>query len=603
LNNEQRIRLGIGIGAGILGGVVYALVLNQMGMFASITEIFRLRADLFGWAVHLVISGVIGGIYGLIFVPSTGPARFSDGLANGTLYGIIWWSLGALTLASFLRTGQPAWTMAAAVDAYPALIGHILYGLVLSLTYQVIALPLIERLPLAREGVAIKHRVIILGGGFGGIAAAMEWEKRLRRHPEIAVTLISDSNYSLFTPMLAEAAAGSLEPAHISSSVRSFFKRVQFRRAAVTAIDLEANNVTLKTCDECKPISLPFDQILVAMGSISYDFGLPGIAQYAYTLKTLQDAILLRDHVITLLELADAAEEGVPPGLLTFVVAGGGFSGMEIVAELFDFVHHALPYYPRIKATDTRFILVHSGAGVLPELSSSLGEYALQKLSGRGIEFLLNTRVAGCTANSVLIKDKEPITAQTLVWTTGNKVHPVVSALDVAKDGQRLKTDPTLRSTSHPALWAVGDCAANPAPDGKLYAPTAQNASRSGKKAADNMFAVMHGRPAEPFVFKPLGLLVVLGQRTAAAEIGSQKFSGLLAWLLWRGIYLSKLPGLEKKVRVLIDWVVEFFFPRDLVLTQRVSAPDRVDPMPERAQSIPTPTIQNEAAKPTVNPS
>ncbi len=571
----RRRAIWLGAVAGLLGGLVFGIALTNRGMMAGIAGLFHLDNTLLGWVIHLFFSAIIGGLYGFWFSIFKGASKYSDGAANGMTYGFVWWGLGTMTLAPLLQQGSVAWTLSAVMTAFPSLIGHLVYGLVLGIAFQIIGELLLGRV-LAQPAVPvpITHRIVILGSGFGGMAAALRWETHLAKHPEISVTLVSDNNYSLFTPMLAEVASGALEAPHISSSVRAFFNRVRFRRAVVAQIDTQAQTVQLQPRENAEKVTLPYDQLLMSLGSTPFDFGLPGINDYAFTLKTLEDAITLRDHVLTLLEQADLLGEAIPPDMLTFVVAGGGFSGMEVVAELFDFVHSAIRYYPTIRPEDTQFILVHAGEHVLPELSVSLGDYAQRKLAQRGIEFMLGVRVAGCTTNSVLLKDKAPIVARTLIWTTGNKPHPVLQALDVAKSGNRIQTDAALRSVSHPTLWAVGDCAFNPAPDGKPYAPTAQNASRSGKLAADNMLAVWQGHThLTPFVFKPLGLLVVLGQRTAAAEIGDWKFSGLLAWFMWRGIYLSKLPGLEKKVRVLLDWIVEFFLPRDIVLTQRVNAP------------------------------
>ena len=583
MDKLRRRTIWLGALAGLLGGLVFGVSLADQGMITSIAGLFRLNNSLFGWGIHLILSVIIGGLYGFWFSIFKGPAKYSDGLASGMTYGFIWWGLGAMTLAPIIQHGSVEWTFASVSVAFPSLIGHLIYGLVLGFAYQVLG-DLILRQSLAEpvSVTPIAHRVVILGSGFGGIAAAMRWEKHLTEYPQISVTLVSDSNYSLFTPMLAEVASGALEAPHISSSVRAFFKRVHFRRALVLAIDTQAQSISIQTHENAQRFALPYDQLLISLGSMPFDFGLPGIGEYAFTLKSLEDAIMLREHVLTRLEEADLLEGAIPPGMLTFVVAGGGFSGMEIVAELFDFVHSALRYYPSIRREDTRFVLVHGNNHVLPELSESLGDYAQRKLTERGIEFMLNARVAGCTAETVLLKDKEPLVGHTLIWTTGNKTHPVLEALDIAKSGNRVQTDATLRSVSHPTLWAVGDCAFNPAPDGKPYGPTAQNASHSGKVAADNMLAAWQGQTnLTPFVFKPLGLLVVLGQRTAAAEIGNWKFSGLLAWLMWRGIYLSKLPGLEKQVRVLLDWIVEFFFPRDIVLTQRVTVPKKSDVLAE----------------------
>lgn len=582
--NSRSLGILIGAIAGIAGAVVFGGALAGHGMLTGIAGLFRLQGDTVGWLIHLILGAIIGGLYGVWFPWRIGHSWLTDALANGIIYGFVWWCLGALTLAPLLKDGQVTWTMAAAADAFPSLIGHLFYGMMTGIVFAV-AYPLaLARFPVkAAASDAKKTRIVILGSGFGGMSAATYFETHLRHHPEIEVTLVSDSNYSLFTPMLAEVASGALEAPHISSSVRSFLRQVQFRRAAVLGIDTANRLIHIRRCETCEPTTLPYDHLLVALGSIPFDFGLPGISQYGFTLKTLQDAILLRDHVLTLLETADTLGGQIPPGLLTFVVAGGGFSGMEVVAELSDFVSSALRYYPNVRREDTRFILVHSGEHVLPELSVGLADYAQRKLTARGIEFKLKMRVAGCTVDSTLLKDADAVPTRTLVWTTGNRTHPVVEALAVTKNANRIQTEATLRSVSQPEIWSVGDCAWNPDPDGKPYVPTAQNALRSGKKAAANILATIHAKPVEPFVFKPIGSLVVLGQRTAAAEIGTWKFSGLLAWLMWRGIYLSKLPGMEKKIRVLLDWIVEFFFPRDIVLTQRVSAPDQVDPMPERA--------------------
>lgn len=568
---KLRTRLIAGVVGGLLGGLVFGAALANSGMMTSIAGLFRFEEDGTGWIIHLVISAVIGLIYGYWSDQQLTSVTYN--LAAGGVYGFVWWCLGSMTLAPLLAQGRVDWTMEAAAAAFPSLIGHLFYGGITGLVYQQL-LPILMRraapIPVIDQP---RSRIVILGGGFGGLAAAMRFENLLRRYPQLEVTLISDSNYALFTPMLAEVAASALEAPHISSSLRSFFREVRFRRAAVLGVDLSQQTVTLQNCETCQPTNISYDHLLVGLGSISFDFGLPGIGEFAFTLKTLEDAIVLRDHALTLMEIADIADHPAAPGLLTFVVAGAGFSGMEIVAELFEFVASALPYYPGVARENIRFVVVHSGEHVLPELSTSLADYAQRKLAERGIEFKLGQRVAGCSRDSVTLSSGEVIAAHTLVWTTGNRVHPVVAGLEVTKVKDRIETDATLRSASHPNIWAVGDCASNPQPDGKPYAPTAQNASRSGKKAAENILAAIMGKPLKPFVFAPLGALVVLGRRTAAAEIRQWKFSGLLAWLMWRSIYLSKLPGTEKKIRVLIDWIVEFFFPRDVVLTQRVIAP------------------------------
>jgi NADH dehydrogenase len=255
---------------------------------------------------------------------------------------------------------------------------------------------------------------------------------------------------------------------------------------------------------------------------------------------------------------------------LTFVVAGGGFAGAETVAELFDLVHGVRHLYPRIPSQDLRFVLVDSGPRILSELSPKLGDFALARLRARGIEFRLGVRVAEATEQGVRLTDSEFLATRTFVWTAGNRPGSLVTGLggEHARNGA-LVTDAAFRAQGLDNVWAVGDCARIPDPDrdGAPYPPTAQHALREGKAVADNIAAVLAGGAPRPFRFRALGVLVALGHRTAAAEIRGRRFSGFAAWLMWRAIYLSKLPGLEKRIRVLVDWLAELAFPRDIVLT------------------------------------
>jgi NADH dehydrogenase len=310
---------------------------------------------------------------------------------------------------------------------------------------------------------------------------------------------------------------------------------------------------------------------VLALGSIPDYRGLPGLEEHAFTLKTLEDAMRLRNHVISLLERADVEPDPEErQRQLTFVVAGGGFAGTETVAELFDLAHDVLRYYPRIDPAELRFMLVHSRDRILPELSQALGDYSRGKLEDRGITCVLNARVAEATAEAVVLQDGRTIDTRTLVWTAGNQPNPLLATLphELNRRGA-IVTDETMRVVGVDDVWAVGDCAQIPDPhhEGEFYPPTAQHALRQGKVVAENVVAALKGRAPKPFRFRTLGLLVALGHRTGAAEIQGRRFSGLLAWLLWRSIYLSKLPGLEKKVRVMLDWTIDLFFPRDIVLT------------------------------------
>ena len=268
-------------------------------------------------------------------------------------------------------------------------------------------------------------------------------------------------------------------------------------------------------------------------------------------MKSLEDATRLRNHVIAMLEHADSeprADRRRPQ--LTFVVAGGGFAGTETIAELFDLAHSVIRYYPNIQPGELRFVLVHPRDRILPELGAGLGDYALRKLRARGIEFLLNTRVAGATPGAVLLNDASPLDTYTLVWTAGNQPNPLLQSIPCERNrAGAVIVDGTLQVNGFTNVWAVGDCAQIPDPDneGQAYPPTAQHASREGRVVADNIAAAMGGRPLKQFRFRTLGVLVGLGHRTAAAEIRGWRFSGLLAWFMWRYIYLGKLPGIEKR--------------------------------------------------------
>jgi NADH dehydrogenase len=316
---------------------------------------------------------------------------------------------------------------------------------------------------------------------------------------------------------------------------------------------------------------LPYDHLVLALGAVPKYFDLPGMAEHSFSLKSLEDATRLRNHVISLLERADVENDPVErQRQLTFVVAGGGFAGAEIVAELHDLSFNVLRYYPRVDPSELSFILIHSRERILPELSPGLADYAQDKLQARGIKFLLQTRVSGATASAVLLQDGRKIPTYTIVWTAGNQPNPLLRTLPCEHNRRGAAiTDETLQVQGLANVWAIGDCAQIPDVynKGQACPSTAQHALREGKVAAENIIAVLRGEKPKPFKYKAIGLLVALGHRTGAAELMGRHFSGLLAWFMWRSVYLFKLPGLEKKVRVLLDWTLDLFFSRDIVLT------------------------------------
>jgi len=424
--------------------------------------------------------------------------------------------------------------------------------------------------------VAKTRRVLILGSGFGGLYAALRLQKVLRRERDIEVLLINRENFFSFTPMLHEVAASDLDLTHIVNPVRKLLSRVQFFLGDVEAVDLTRRTVTVSHGSDHHHHDLDYDQLVIALGCTTNFYGLPGLEERALTMKSLGDAIALRNRLIQNLEEADtecAAKAGLRESLATFVVAGGGFAGVETLASINDFAREALRFYPNLRPQDLRMVLVHSGQTILPELDPKLGRYAAQKLEMRGVELRLGTRVLGVSKEGVALSDGTHVPTQCLVWTAGTSPHPLLETLGCPKQAGRLLTDDHLQVVDHPEVWAIGDCAFIPGPDGKPYPPTAQHALRQGRVLAENVAAALRGKPGRTFAFNTIGQLASIGRRAGVAQIFGLRFSGFLAWWLWRTIYLSKLPRTEKKIRVMIDWTLDLLFSKDIVQYITVKSP------------------------------
>lgn len=413
-----------------------------------------------------------------------------------------------------------------------------------------------------------RTRIVIIGGGFAGTAIALNLEKKFRRDPSVQITLIDSENFFTFTPLLPEVPSGSIQPKHIVFPLRALLKRTTVKQAEIRRIDLQRRIVVAAHCGACGNETVPFDHLVLALGSVPNYFGLAGVAENALTIKSLADATALHAHIIDKLEHADMqSDPAARRRLLTFVVAGGGFAGVETLAELKDFVRGAKRFYPNVSADDVRVVLIHSGNRILPEVSESLSAYAEKKLRSRGVEVMLETRVLGCTSSDVRLSSGDVLLASTFVWAAGTAPSPLLASLDLprTKNG-RIGVDATMAVKGRPGIWAVGDSAAIPdLVTGGMCPPTAQYALRQGKRLADNIRASIRGDEPQPFRFKAIGLLAGLGHRSAVAEIMGMRFSGFIAWWLWRTIYLMKLPGFERKLRVAIDWTLDLFFARDIV--------------------------------------
>jgi NADH dehydrogenase len=412
-----------------------------------------------------------------------------------------------------------------------------------------------------------RKQIVILGGGFGGLYTARELEKELGVDPDVEITLVNRDNFFLFTPMLHEVAASDLDPADIVNPIRKLLKRTQFFVGNVEAIDLDSKKVKVSHGEAQHPHELAYDQLVIALGSVSNFFNLPGVEKRALTMKSLNDAVTLRSRLIEQLDEADfECCPAMRESLLTIVVAGGGFAGVETVAGVNDFLREAVKYYPNLSEEIVRVVLVEHGPAVLPELDGSLGVYAAEKLSRRGVEIRLQTAVTSMSERAVMLSDGTSINTRTLIWTAGTAPNPLLAAIACSKEKGKLIVDENLEIPGRPGVWALGDCAAiRDRQSGKLYPPTAQHALRQGKVVAHNVIATVRGAAKKPFVFSTIGQLAAIGRRTGVANILGVNFSGFIAWWMWRTIYLSKLPRLEKKVRVALGWSLDLFFSKDLV--------------------------------------
>lgn len=412
-----------------------------------------------------------------------------------------------------------------------------------------------------------KTQILILGGGFGGLYTSLYLDKTLARRDDVEITLVNRENFFLFTPMLHEVAASDLDITNIVSPVRKLLKRVQIFNGRVENIDLDSRVVQVSHGKEHHHHDLEYDHLVLGLGSITNFYGNKGLEENALTMKSLGDAIYLRNHLISNLEEADfECCPVVRRPLINFVVAGGGFAGVETIAGINDFVREALRFYPHLSEDMIRMVLVHAGPTILPELNERLGKYAEEKLRKRGVEIHLNTKVEDVGLNEVTLSNGETIYTNTMIWTAGTAPNPLLDTLPCDKERGKVCANQFMQVPGYDGVWAVGDCAWIIDPkSGKPYPPTAQHAIRQGKVLAANIRAAVTGGRMRPFVFETIGQLAALGRRTGVAQIFGFNFSGFIAWWLWRTIYLMKLPRFEKKLRVALDWTLDLIFHKDPV--------------------------------------
>jgi NADH:quinone reductase (non-electrogenic) len=543
-----------------------------VGLFCGAASSVFLFSAVRSVGLALCLGSLLGIVQIFAFFDLEGGSAIDRGMTAATLGVPLWVTINVILLP-IIGGREPQWTAQEMRALSPALIGWLLFSFFLGTLTQV-ARQISKQLlgPESPRRVLLpstrKTEIVILGGGFAGVTTAGQLEKQFRDDPTVAFTLVSETNSWLFTPMLVEVAASGLEPTHITTPLRTSLKRTRVLRSRVAGIDLRSRQVQLNGTGT--QTRLHYDHLVVALGAVSSYSRSGAIAETLREFKTLSDAMGIRNHVIDMFERADAElDPGRRRALLTFVVAGGGFSGTELAGGLNDFARGIIVDYPSLSAADLRVILVHSQERILPELSESLADYATRRMQERGVTLKPNTRVVEAKPGLVILSSAEEIATETFVWTAGAAPSPVIQELPICHDDRGgVLVGATLQLPGYRNVWALGDCASVPnAVTGKICPPTAQAATRQAAFLAKNIRASIASHRLKPFRFRSLGSLCVVGHHTACAEVLGLKFSGLFAWLLWRCVYLSKLPSLERKIRVLFDWTLELFFPRDIVQT------------------------------------
>jgi NADH dehydrogenase len=409
-----------------------------------------------------------------------------------------------------------------------------------------------------------KKRILILGGGFGGVYTARHLERHFKRRADVEIVLVSRDNFLLMTPLLFEVLSGTLNLRDCSFPIRAFLETTRFVEATVRGIDLVRRVVHVDAAGERGELS--YDQLVLALGAMTNRVMIPG-SEHAFTFKTLADALMLRNHVIECFERADVETDPLRKRrLLTFVIIGGGLVGVELFGELTAFVDGIAPLYKHVKRDEVRFLMLQGSDRVMPEINPNLAEYGARVLGRRcGADIRTNTLVRAIEPGKVHLPE-ETIEADTIILAAGIVPNPVVAGLPVEKDRRgHIVVDGTMRCRSHPEVWALGDCASIAAPDGKPYPNLAQHALREAKVLARNIAGAFNGQPPQPFVYDTLGLMGSLGHGKAFGQLLKVKVRGVLAWFVRRTYYLLQMPGWGRRSRIMIDWTFALLFRPDVV--------------------------------------
>jgi NADH dehydrogenase len=424
-----------------------------------------------------------------------------------------------------------------------------------------------------------KRKIVILGSGFAAVECAKQLELEFGKDPEIELVMVGEDNFLLFTPMLPQVASGMIETRHIVLPIRTICKKTKFYEGRIKNIDPYGKLVTLWGTGDKRSISIHYDFLVVALGSETNFFGMADVEKNAYTMKTLNDAVMLRNRIIDMLEQAENETNPIlRKSFLNFVVVGGGFAGIETAGELIDLLLDARKYYPTIHKEDLKVVVLEAMGEILPGFNKKLANFAKEKLIERGIDIRLKKAVTSFNGNEVTIKsldetpkdsidqsEIESIITKTLIWTAGvTPVNTIKRSMFKTEKGKLIVND-FLEVTDFPGVFAIGDCVLFVDPKtNKPYPPTAQIAETQAKMAAKNLISLIKNSEKEKFVYHSKGQMAIIGKRSGIATFLGMNISGFWAWLIWRNVYLSKMPTFDKKIRVFLDWTIDLFFDRDI---------------------------------------
>jgi NADH dehydrogenase len=584
-----------------------------------------------GIALHVLVATVIGIIGGLILYRVLKILNISK-ISNGIIYGII---SGVSVFAVFfipvnqfllgpnmtevLTQLDPKMTFLEASDfvqknytqsIIDGVFSHLIWGITLGITSSVFTTRFGARyrchpcdIQFSKISTFEKHRkyvhdnpspllkrILILGGGFAGTGVLRRVQSIFEDEVNVDIRLVAEDNFLLFTPMLPEIASGTIDPRHITTPVRTFCKRANFYEASVDSIDLEQRRVAIVRSLDNKKTTLQYDYLVLALGSRTNFFGNKNLQNYSMTIKTIGDAMKIRNHIITMLESADQEDDpAVRSKLLTFVVAGGGFSGVEIVSEINDFVRESVEnFYRNIDEGEVQVILINAGQKILPEVGEELGDFGAEAIKKAGVKILSNTKVADAGNGFVVLDNNTTIYCNTFVWAGGVAIDPVISTLECEHDKiGRVVVDQYLRVLGNPNVFALGDCASiTDIHSKKPYPPTAQHAIREAKTVSENLAASIKGEQVKStFTYKTKGTMAKIGKRTGVALLMGMRVSGFLAWLVWRSYYLTNLPTKEKMARVALDWFVDSFAKRDITRLRNLKEGPSADSLERKISS------------------